>query len=372
MKRYWFLMKEKVIPVHKKLTKILEELKIYCETIVMILIAIVTIKVSLAANTISEKQTELAQRQTVLTERQTILAEKQTELTERQTILAEQQAELAERQMILAEKQYKNEYLPRLIIKEVDENPSIIAENILYELDINFLEAASSGLDLFLDFDNSVFDREELYQLLLKSDTVGSIFLANGLTYFDPNINIDQFKDVILNLDDRDKKILNQEFNELFYYSGDQYVLENIGDKVVNGSIQYEINISIHILSSSGYNDSYNVLLKDTGYPYYELKENIIIIQCLNPILIQYMVDDFESYLKEKLNNENIYISYNDCICMEYDDNEDFVSEHYHIYDEELEPFYNDDYYENCTIYENIDREEILLYIKEQMILKKK
>lgn len=177
---------------------------------------------------------------------------------------------------------------------------------------------------------------------------------------------------MLLNLNDKDKKILNREFNDLFYYSGNQYILENIGDMVANGSIQYEINVSIHILNSSKYYDIYNVLLKDVGYPRYELKENIIIIQCLNPILIQYRVDDFKDYLKEKLNNDNIYIDYNDCICIEYNDNEDFVREHYDIWDEELVQFYRDNYYETFTIHENIDREGILSYIKEQLSLKKR
>lgn len=275
MKRYWFLIKKRVIPTHKKLKKILEELKIYCETIVMILAAVMTIKVSLAANAISEKQTELTERQT-----------------------------------ILAEKQYKDEYSPRLVIKDVNISPSIIVENLLYYLNIDPLEATSSKQDLFLDFDNSIFDDKDLYQLILRSDIIGSIFLENGLNYFDSNINISQFKDLILNLDNRDKDILNWEFNELLYYSGDQYVLENIGDQVVNGSIQYKIIISINIRNNSKYSDSYNLLLKDVWYPDFELKENMVVIQCINPIFIQYMIDDFEDYLKEQLNNENIHVNY--------------------------------------------------------------
>lgn len=339
MKRFWFLIKRKVVPAHKKLKKILEELKIYCETLIMILIAFMTIKVSLAANAISEKQTELTERQT-----------------------------------ILAEKQYKNEYSPRLVVKDVDISPSIMAENLLnyyYFVDTSFFDDLFMSLDLFSDFHVSIFEDEEFYQLILKSDNIGSFFLENGLNYFDPNVNIGQFKDIILNLNDKDKKILNREFNRLFWYSGDQYVLENIGDKVINGSIQYEINISIHIPNSSGNCDSYNVLLKDVGYPYCELKENIIIIQCLNPVLIQYMINDFESYLEKELDDENIYINYDDCICVEYDDNKDFVSENYYIYDYGLEPF-NDNYYETFSIYENIDKEEILSYIKEQLSLAKR
>lgn len=133
MKRTWFLIKQKIIPIHKKLKNILEEFKIYCETFVMILIGVMTIKVSLAANAISEKQTELT-----------------------------------EKQIILAEKQYKNEYSPKLIIKKVDENTSIIAENILYELNIDYSETAFSKLDLFLDFDDSIFDRRDYINYYLE------------------------------------------------------------------------------------------------------------------------------------------------------------------------------------------------------------
>ena len=96
----------------------------------------------------------------------------------------------------------------------------------------------------------------------------------------------------------------------MLYYSGDQYVLENIGDQVVNGSIQYKISISINIRNNSKYSDSYNLLLKDVWYPDFELKENMVVIQCINPIFIQYMIDDFEDYLKEQLNNENIHVNY--------------------------------------------------------------
>lgn len=324
---------KRLLKTHKCLKGFLDETKIYFETIVMVSIAFMTFKISLAANAISEKQAELAKEQVVLTK-----------------------------------KQYEYDYLPRLVVNQYDTEPCIMVEDILLycNKEIIFSEDGLTYLDLFTDFNDEVFDTFQFYYLLDDEGFKDMLLYKYGLDDYNQNINGSFFKDVILNLNEYEKYWINSIINKKLCRSGDIYEIENIGARPVNDTINYKIDVSVTIPEKSNFFKSYHFLVCDLWNSQYKMNGDMVVVQCLNPIYIRCMLDDFTKYLKKELENDRISVSYTDCLSFDYDDNGEFQHRSYFMCQDELILFDDSECQEFLTIYSDRDREEILSYIRKQ------